>query len=901
LEHIKDEDDKEEILEFIKNKLENKDEDVNEIYESSKKQLELEKISEIQNDLLDEYYETAKETLETFKFEFYKERGLLLNLILELLEYHIDKSSENKINNIVKKLKYTKFTQEKDLSLFLKCIVSKCFKIDNLIEKCEYNLNIDIIYIKILETINCKQIFDYKLLRIDCIDENDLSKGLEIFNTLKDETNKFETLKNIISKICSNHMLVQIIEITNKSIEDKYYKFELLKEIVRKIEFNSLYDKEIFFKIIEIAKIIDGDDYDEDGYYSNYESELLEEIVQKLKEILKTYDDYIFISEIIKIANMIKNGKYQFELLIEIIKKTNDTSDSRIFYDILDVWIEEKYYKYKLFKEVLKKANYMLIIILEKLKSDYCDNCYHEVYKRKFELLEEIVRQTNNINIFYEILEIVKTTMDDYHDYSSYEEDKVKLLEEIILKLKKIIKETDDIETLFQIIEITNIMEHCYRCKSELLEEIELKLKNIITQTNDIEIFFKIMEIVKIISKFIFVSELVEKIVFRLQELLKPNDKNMFKIIKIADMIEDEIYKSDLLEEVIINTNDKDILIRVIEIANKIEDEDCSYGLLEEMVLKLKKMLKTNDKNTLIKVIEILYFIKNEEYKFRLLNEISQKLQEILEINGKDILVQIIKIANTIEYKKYIGLIIQNIKLEDLLQIDPNIDFYNAQGTATTPIIQAIATQDIDLLNKIIEQGADVNKETLEGALPLVQAIWINNKAKEIIQILLDNGAEINKIQSFANITPLMSSIVAEKEEIIELLLKNKANPDIKSGEYVRTPLHEAVIRENIEIVKLLLKNKADPNIAQEDGLTPLHSAVMKENEELVKLLLKYKANKELKNQNGETPKDIAIPKTKIYNMLFAKERLKKRLSIVLFIILIICLFFIVNKASGSN
>ena len=159
----------------------------------------------------------------------------------------------------------------------------------------------------------------------------------------------------------------------------------------------------------------------------------------------------------------------------------------------------------------------------------------------------------------------------------------------------------------------------------------------------------------------------------------------------------------------------------------------------------------------------------------------------------------------------------------------------------------AIINKDIDLVKKLIEQGADVN------FLP-TQAYIRNILDERSMKKHAYTKAYPNNFHS-----NLMRALILNDDiEIIKLLLKAGARPDKRSNQNEQTVLHCAVEFSNPEFVKILVKYGADPNLkVGEDERTALHFALLPNNDdgddtfdikqkEIIQLLLQAGANKSL-------------------------------------------------------
>lgn len=157
-------------------------------------------------------------------------------------------------------------------------------------------------------------------------------------------------------------------------------------------------------------------------------------------------------------------------------------------------------------------------------------------------------------------------------------------------------------------------------------------------------------------------------------------------------------------------------------------------------------------------------------------------------------------------------------------------------------------TINIDLVNALIAMGADLSWEGEYGGTPLYSAV--SNSEKEIVQMLLEAGADPNQ-KSKDKFSPLINACDKYRPnlEIIKLLFEYGADPNIQDNDG-STPLHIAVRNDSSEITELLLTNGADPNIQDNMGNTPLHIPA---NYKISELLIKHGADETIKNDQGKT------------------------------------------------
>ena len=88
-----------------------------------------------------------------------------------------------------------------------------------------------------------------------------------------------------------------------------------------------------------------------------------------------------------------------------------------------------------------------------------------------------------------------------------------------------------------------------------------------------------------------------------------------------------------------------------------------------------------------------------------------------------------------------------------------------------TALHEAAKTNNLSLVQELVEQGAVVDARNMHGVTPLMLATRRNSNPR-LVQFHLDNGAEINARDNSGGITPLMYSVMRYPNlQVVELLL----------------------------------------------------------------------------------------------------------------------------------
>ena len=186
-------------------------------------------------------------------------------------------------------------------------------------------------------------------------------------------------------------------------------------------------------------------------------------------------------------------------------------------------------------------------------------------------------------------------------------------------------------------------------------------------------------------------------------------------------------------------------------------------------------------------------------------------------------------------------------------------------------IHKAAKEGNIEAVKQHIAAGTDVNAKDRKGETPLRIAITYGHK--EIGELLITNGADMNAKSGRKEWTPLYLAIFLNRWEFAELLIAKGADVNLSNKDGT-TPLHRAAgERGQKEIVELLIAKGADVSAKTDNGLTPLHSAARGGQKEIVELLIAKGEEVNVKSSSGYTPLHSAARggQKEIVELLIAK------------------------------
>ena len=166
-----------------------------------------------------------------------------------------------------------------------------------------------------------------------------------------------------------------------------------------------------------------------------------------------------------------------------------------------------------------------------------------------------------------------------------------------------------------------------------------------------------------------------------------------------------------------------------------------------------------------------------------------------------------------------------------------------------------------DIVELLLSYGANPNAGLhVEGGSILHRAIIAHveeTPCLETIQLLLENGAEVNTIDTNLNYAPI--HVASERSlEVTMLLVNHNADINLENAFDYR-PIHFAVRKNQEEIVSFLLTRGVDPNIQTIEGKNTLEMAIINKNLLIVKLLVNAHAIPNLPPATGESLVILAI------------------------------------------
>jgi hypothetical protein len=189
---------------------------------------------------------------------------------------------------------------------------------------------------------------------------------------------------------------------------------------------------------------------------------------------------------------------------------------------------------------------------------------------------------------------------------------------------------------------------------------------------------------------------------------------------------------------------------------------------------------------------------------------------------------------------------------------------YSIIGSYTHTLSSAIERGEIQAIKSLASKGHDVNATSGSGRnmltlcfryglqkispfsdtrqISLMTREEVENKILEMLDVLIDNGADINTHDPMGE-TPLNYAISLGYIRIVEMLIARGADVNL-AGRFSDRPLHNAVHSGNPHMVRMLIEKGANINLTGRNGWTPLQLAIKTERQDIADLLKQYGAKK---------------------------------------------------------
>lgn len=160
---------------------------------------------------------------------------------------------------------------------------------------------------------------------------------------------------------------------------------------------------------------------------------------------------------------------------------------------------------------------------------------------------------------------------------------------------------------------------------------------------------------------------------------------------------------------------------------------------------------------------------------------------------------------------------------------------YAADPDGTTALHRAAHRDDVPVVHRLLQEGADPKAANRYGVTPL--ALACTNGSAAMAKLLLEAGADPNA-ELPGGETPLMTAARSGSAAVVLALLERGARVEARDSRRGQTALMWAAAEGHAAVVSLLLAHGADPNYRLDSGFTALHFAAREGRLDAVKAML---------------------------------------------------------------
>jgi ankyrin repeat protein len=200
--------------------------------------------------------------------------------------------------------------------------------------------------------------------------------------------------------------------------------------------------------------------------------------------------------------------------------------------------------------------------------------------------------------------------------------------------------------------------------------------------------------------------------------------------------------------------------------------------------------------------------------------------------------------------------------------LDRGADPNTVQADGATALMLAAQAGQSEAVEKLIRRGADVNRRHRDGRTALMLAagsgtIQVKNVTdsnhRSIVNALLAANADVSVVSRNGR-TVLTEAGSTDHNDLVPFFLARGANPNHADPDGA-TPMIYSARSGSITALLWLLTFRGELSVRTRDGYTPLMEAVLGGNREIAPVLLKLGVNPEEKTRYGLTAADLAADK----------------------------------------
>ena len=185
--------------------------------------------------------------------------------------------------------------------------------------------------------------------------------------------------------------------------------------------------------------------------------------------------------------------------------------------------------------------------------------------------------------------------------------------------------------------------------------------------------------------------------------------------------------------------------------------------------------------------------------------------------------------------------------------INKGADFVSAIGISPLHILAYDGSDD--LVNLLLDHGADVKARDNNGVTALHQAAWAGHVST--IELLVSRGADVDA-RDDNDFTPLAQAVILGHVTAVASLMTIGANTLPVNNDRAWTLLHLASMKGHEDVINFLLASGGDVNAVDNKERTALHWAAFSGHEKVIEFLLANGSDVNAVTQIGKTALHVA-------------------------------------------
>ena len=207
--------------------------------------------------------------------------------------------------------------------------------------------------------------------------------------------------------------------------------------------------------------------------------------------------------------------------------------------------------------------------------------------------------------------------------------------------------------------------------------------------------------------------------------------------------------------------------------------------------------------------------------------------------------------------------------------LDAGADPEARNDYGATPMSEAAVVGNVRVIERLLDAGADVESPNPDGQTALMVVARTSNVAAA--ELLIDRGADVNRVEQWRGQTALMRAAAQRQPDMLRVLVAHGAEVNARStvNNWARqvtgepravyrpagglTALLYAAREGCLECVRILVDAGADPEMADPEGVTPLIMAITNGHYDAADFLLSVGVDPERWDWWGRTPLWAAV------------------------------------------